>query len=321
METLGRQTFGFTGFYTSDCDSVYEIEHGHQWVPPGHSGPVDTVERSAFANAAGEDLNCQLGYHDQSSYADTLPAAVRQRVTTEAGPFTELNLDVSLARLFTARIRLGEFDDPGQVPWVTRARAAVPAGTWVNADSNHAVTQTPARLTLARAAGAAGIVLLRNQAVSGQGASNQAVSGRPLLPLRIPASGPFRVAVLGPAAKPSSMYLGGYSSDQRAAGVANQVNGYDGLRAAITAVNPAATVDYLAGVPSIANGPVDACGAHGRRRLRRCHRLRRHRRHHGGRGRRPHRPGPPWRAGRPVAGSRRPTPARWCTWRPPGRWS
>jgi beta-glucosidase len=247
LETLGRQTFGFTGFYTSDCDSVSEIEHGHHWVPPGHDGPVDTVERGAFANAAGVDLKCQLGYHDGSSYADTLPQAARRRVPTEAGPYTEFNLDASLVRLFTARIRLGEFDDPARVPWVIRARAAVPAGTWTNADTNRAVTQTPSRLALARAAGAASIVLLRNEAAG----------GRPLLPLRIPASGPFRVAVLGPAARPESMFLGGYSSDQRSSGIANQVNGYDGLRAAITAVNPAATVDFLPGVPSISTGPVD----------------------------------------------------------------
>lgn len=75
---------------------------------------------------------------------------------------------------------------------------------------------------------------------------DESVQGRPLLPLRVPASGSFRVAVLGPAAKPGGgMFFGGYSGDQRASGIANQVNGYEGLRAAITAVNPAVTVDYL----------------------------------------------------------------------------
>jgi beta-glucosidase len=248
MQTLGRQTFGFNGFYTSDCDSVYEIEHGHQWTPPGHASPVNAVERSAFANAAGVDLNCQLGYHDGSNFADALPDAVRRGVLTETGRYTESNLDVSLVRLFAARIRLGEFDDPARVGWVARARAAIPVGTWVNSDANHAVTQTGPRLALARAAAAGGIVVLRNAAVAGQ----------PLLPLRIPTTGPVRVAVLGPAAKPSGgMFLGGYSGKTGAAAIAKQVNGYDGLRTAIRAINPAATVDFLPGVPSISTGPVD----------------------------------------------------------------
>src|SRR5690606_16201675 len=143
------------------------------------------------------------------------------RVVTELGVFTEANLDVSLVRLFTARIRLGEFDDPATVPWVARARARVPAGTWVNTDANGAVTQTPERLALARRAAAESIVLLRNEPVGRDAA--------PLLPLRVPESGPYRVAVVGSAARPETMYLGGYSGRQGPSGVANQINGYDGL--------------------------------------------------------------------------------------------
>ena len=56
MNTLARQTWGFNGYFTSDCDAVYEITAGHNWTPPGWSRPVTTVERNAFAITAGEDL-------------------------------------------------------------------------------------------------------------------------------------------------------------------------------------------------------------------------------------------------------------------------
>jgi beta-glucosidase len=44
------------------------------------------------------------------------------------------------------------------------------------------------------------------------------------------------------------MYLGDYSSDQASNGQRNEVNGYQGIKQAILAVNPAATVDYYPGV-------------------------------------------------------------------------
>ena len=75
IDTLARQTFGFGGYFTSDCDSVYEIYHGHHWQPPGYSRPLNVNEARAFANAAGEDLNCNAGYADTFSYGNTLPAA------------------------------------------------------------------------------------------------------------------------------------------------------------------------------------------------------------------------------------------------------
>ncbi|AVT39263.1 glycoside hydrolase family 3 C-terminal domain-containing protein [Plantactinospora sp. BB1] len=245
MDELARQTFGFDGFFTSDCDSIREIQHGHRWQPPGHPAPLDHVERHAWANAAGEDLNCQQGYHDEWSYANTIPEAIARGVDTPYGRYTEEHVDASLVRLLTTRIRLGEFDRPEDVPWVTAARSRVAPGTWTNSDANGAVTQTPARLATAREVAAEGIVLLKNQAPK----TRPTRAGRAaLLPLRVPASGPYRVAVLGYYANPPTMYLGGYSSIQASAGQANEVNGYQGLRAAIQRINPGAVVDHLPGV-------------------------------------------------------------------------
>ena len=53
--------------------------------------------------------------------------------------------------------------------------------------------------------------------------------------------------MLGYFANPASMYLGGYSATEAAAGVAKQINGYNGLKNAITAIDPDATVDYMKG--------------------------------------------------------------------------
>ncbi|PRW62235.1 glycoside hydrolase family 3 C-terminal domain-containing protein [Actinopolyspora mortivallis] len=238
LDTLARRTFGFDGFFTSDCDSVYEIQHGHHWRPEGREEPLDHVERNAYANAAGVDLNCNQGYHDEHNYSNTLPTAAEQGVRTDNGTYTENFMDASLVRMFTVRIALGEFDDPNEVPWVRRARDRVPEDSWENSEANRAVTQTPQRLALAREAAAESIVLLRNAKGSG---------GRRALPLNVPRSGPYSVAVIGDHADPDEMYLGGYSSNQAASGRANSVNGYQGIREAIESVNPEARVDHLPG--------------------------------------------------------------------------
>ena len=240
IDTLARQTYGFGGYFTSDCDAVYGIEAGQNWQPPGDPRPMDQYGRTAYAQSAGEDLNCDMGYHDAWNYANTVPTAIAAGIRTPAGVYTENDVDVSLVRLFTARIELGEFDRPDQVPWVAAARRRLPPGTWVNSDANQAVTETPERLALARKVAGESIVLLTNRNSS--------------LPLRVPRTGAYRVAVIGSYADPVDMYLGGYSSNQGRAGIAHQVSGYQGLTTAIQARNPRATVDFL---PGIVPGAVD----------------------------------------------------------------
>jgi beta-glucosidase len=253
IDELARETFGFQGYFTSDCDAVYEIQAGHHWQPPGASAPLDAVGRTAYANSAGEDLDCNQGYHDGSNYANTVPTAVAQGIRTQTGVYNENDVDVSLVRLFTARIQTGEFDGEATVPWVAAARARLAPGTWVNSDANGAVTETPARLAMARQAGDQSIVLLKNDAVKQKDGS----TGR-LLPLKVPSSGAFKVAVIGYYANPSSMFLGGYGSRQGPAGVAKEVNGYQGLKTAIQRIDPQATVDYYPGVTPGTLASVDA---------------------------------------------------------------
>jgi beta-glucosidase len=255
IDTLARQTFGFGGYFTSDCDAVYEITHGHHWQPPGYSRPLNRTEGSAFANAAGEDLNCNAGYADSFGYGNTLPAAAGEAIPTQTDVFNSNDMDTSLVRLFTARMQLGEFDDVANEPWVRAARTQLPPGTWANSDANNAVTETPARLQLAQQVADRGFVLLKNSNTTLKSGATGTV-----LPIHVPSSGPFKVAVIGYLANPSprmavgstgasagAMYLGGYSSDQGAPGMAKEVTPYQGLKRAIQAINPNATIDFYNG--------------------------------------------------------------------------
>lgn len=241
IDTLARQTFGFNGYFTADCDAVYEIQAGHNWQPPNATAPLDALGRTAYANSAGEDLDCNRGYHDASNYGNTIPAAIAAGINTQTDTYNENDVDVSLVRLFAARISLGEFDAETQVPWVVAARKRLAPGTWTNSDANHAVTETPQRLAMARTVADQSLVLLKNQNVASKTGSSA------LLPLKVPSSGAFKVAVIGQYANPSSMFLGGYSSNQGPAGVANEVNGYNGLKTAVQKIDPSATVDFLPG--------------------------------------------------------------------------
>ena len=241
IDTLARQTFGFNGYFTADCDAVYEIQAGHKWQPPNATAPLDALGRTAYANSAGEDLDCNQGYHDASNYGNTIPAAIAAGINTQTDTYNENDVDVSLVRLFAARISLGEFDAETQVPWVVAARKRLAPGTWTNSDANHAVTETPQRLAMARTVADQSLVLLKNQNVASKTGSSA------LLPLKVPSSGAFKVAVIGQYANPSSMFLGGYSSNQGPAGVANEVNGYNGLKTAVQRIDPSATVDFLPG--------------------------------------------------------------------------
>src|SRR5207302_4101624 len=56
-DTLLRETFGFQGYMTSDCDAIYIMQNRHNWKPDGVTA-VTATTRHAWALAAGEDLDC-----------------------------------------------------------------------------------------------------------------------------------------------------------------------------------------------------------------------------------------------------------------------
>ena len=92
-----RGKWGFKGYVVSDCGAIRDIYQHHK--------VVDTPEEAAaLAVKKGCDLNCGAVY-------GYLVNAVKQ------GLITEEEITVSVERLFEARMRLGMFDPPEQVPY------------------------------------------------------------------------------------------------------------------------------------------------------------------------------------------------------------
>jgi beta-glucosidase len=105
VDTL-RNAWKFNGYVVSDCDAVVDIFQGHHYTK-------SQAEAAAVALKHGMDNECADFFtitkddHDYRPYID----AVHQGLLSEA------DLDRSLKRLFTARMRLGMFDPPSMVPY------------------------------------------------------------------------------------------------------------------------------------------------------------------------------------------------------------
>jgi len=101
-----RGAWKFNGYVVSDCDAVVDMFEGHHFVK-------SLAEAAAAAIKTGMDNECADFFtitkddHDYKPFVD----AVKQGLLTEA------DLDVTLRRLFTARMRLGMFDPPEKVPY------------------------------------------------------------------------------------------------------------------------------------------------------------------------------------------------------------
>ncbi|HEY1647294.1 MAG TPA: glycoside hydrolase family 3 C-terminal domain-containing protein [Terracidiphilus sp.] len=142
-----RDAWGFKGYVVSDCDAVADIANGHHVA-------ADFSHASAQAIRAGTDLDCGTAYTG-------LGTAIKR------GLLTEPELDETLIRLFTARIRLGMFDPPASVPYSQLGQADI---------------DSPQHRDLALQAARESIVLLKNHSA--------------LLPLSANKS----IAVIGPTA-------------------------------------------------------------------------------------------------------------------------
>ncbi len=92
-----RDAWGFHGYVTSDCGAIDDIFTGHHYAP-------DLEHAAALAVKAGTDTTCGNEYV-------TLVKAVHD------GLIKESTIDTAVKRLFTARMRLGMFDPPADVPF------------------------------------------------------------------------------------------------------------------------------------------------------------------------------------------------------------
>jgi beta-glucosidase len=97
LQDILRDEWGFPGYVVSDCWAIKDFHVNHKVVKTAE-------ESAAMAVKNGCDLNCGDMYPN-------LLGAVKQ------GLITEEEIDVSVKRLFEARMRLGMFDPESKVPW------------------------------------------------------------------------------------------------------------------------------------------------------------------------------------------------------------
>ncbi|HPB01159.1 MAG TPA: glycoside hydrolase family 3 N-terminal domain-containing protein, partial [Candidatus Marinimicrobia bacterium] len=160
LSKILREDWGFKGYVVSDCGAILDIYQNHKIV-------ATAPEAAALAVKAGTDLNCG------QVYSSALIEAVQN------GLITEHEIDTAVARLFTARFKLGQFDPPELVPY-----SDIPIEE--NDSEEH-------RQLSIRAAQES-IVLLKNS--------------KRILPLKKDLK---RIAVIGPTADSYQMLLGNYN--------------------------------------------------------------------------------------------------------------
>ncbi|MGA8743619.1 MAG: glycoside hydrolase family 3 C-terminal domain-containing protein [Terracidiphilus sp.] len=124
-----RGDWRFQGFVTSDCGAIGDFSE-----PNGHHYSADFSSGSAAGILAGTDTDCGTEY-------------LKLTDAVQKGLLTEAQLDVSVKRLFTARMKLGMFDPPEQVPFST---------------IRYSVVDSPEHAELALRAARESMVLLKN---------------------------------------------------------------------------------------------------------------------------------------------------------------
>ncbi|HXX70388.1 MAG TPA: glycoside hydrolase family 3 N-terminal domain-containing protein [Polyangiaceae bacterium] len=149
LDTVLRKEWGFGGFVVSDCGAITAMVWGH------HVKPSDEVA-VATGLRAGCDLECGTAYGDQIGRA------------VADGAISEADVDRALARVLTARFRLGMFDPPERNPY-----SSIPMS----------VVDGPEHRKLALAAARESLVLLKNDGI-----------------LPLDTSKTKKLAVIGPAA-------------------------------------------------------------------------------------------------------------------------
>ena len=171
-----RGAWDFQGYVVSDCDAIADIADGlPMFMTHGHHYTKTIAEAAAVSVKDGVDNDCadfSTPVEDSSDYQRYIDA-VKQ------GLLPEKDVDATLRRLFTARMKLGMFDPPQMVNY-----AQVP-------DSE---LDSPANRQLALQAARETMVLLKNNGV---------------LPLR---PGKTKsIAVVGPLADQTNVLYGNYN--------------------------------------------------------------------------------------------------------------
>jgi beta-glucosidase len=191
LQKILRDEWGFDGFVVSDCGGICDFHLAHKVT-------ANAAESAAMALKNGCDLNCGVTYH-------------HLRAAMQAGLITEQVIDLAAERLMTARMRLGMFDPPEQVPYAS-----------ISPDVVNSAAHRELALQVARES----IVLLKNE--------------HQLLPLRKNLNS---IAVVGPTGYSLDVLHGNYTGFApqmttllqgilQAVGIGTQVNVARGCEAA-----------------------------------------------------------------------------------------
>ena len=207
LQTNLRQAWGFDGYVVSDCGAIGDIFNGHHYAK-------SMAEAAADAVKAGCDITCG------GEYA-SLPDAVKQGLITEA------QIDVSVKRLFKARMQLGMFDPVADVPY-----------NKISPD----ILDDAAHRAVALQAAEESLVLLKNQ-------SN-------FLPLH----GIKHIAVIGPNADDTGVLRGNYNGQSH-----HEVTALEGIKKRAAAAGVEVTYARgcgLTGLSDMGAVPSSALSAH-----------------------------------------------------------
>ncbi len=100
VDTIARKTYGLEGYVTGDCGAIDDIVRGHHYTESYEAA-------AAMGIKAGVDIDCGGVYQNQTSKA------------LANGLLTQGDIDKALINIFTTRMRLGEFDPPEIVPYLS----------------------------------------------------------------------------------------------------------------------------------------------------------------------------------------------------------
>ena len=193
-----RGAWKFNGYVVSDCDAVVDVYQGHHFAKSQAQAAAVSLKRG-MDNECADFFTLAKDNHDYQPYVD----AVKQGLLTEA------DLDISLKRLFTARMRLGMFDPPEKVPYAQTPESEI---------------DSAAHRELALKVARESMVLLKNDGV---------------LPF---AAGVKKILVVGPLAESTEVLYGNYNGTP-----SHAVTALEGIRKQFSAaqVKYVAGTDFL----------------------------------------------------------------------------
>jgi beta-glucosidase len=223
VNELAQRTYGFSGYTTSDCGAIgttyQNPPSGHDWAPPGWTTNNGGASAVWTNTKTGQKISGAAGGQAYAVRAGTeLNCQGTEYTSTniedafKAGILDEGVLDDALTHVFTVRMETGEFNPPQYVPYTKITKAAI---------------QSHAHQALAEKVAANDLVLLHNGNVPG--------TSNPLLPADAPKL--KKIVIVGNLA--DTVTLGGYSGDPKL-----QVNAVRGIRAAVKAASPRASVVF-----------------------------------------------------------------------------